>query len=498
MVLRGFVKFLSVLGMLAILLAVLLGVFSYFAIRNLDPNVFRAELEKQLQQQTGYRVDLGNISLKWGPQVTIQADRLVIFHPQTLEKLLQSNHVQIHADLASLWRKHFRMSRAVIQDPQVSLQRKADGSWNWQILPSEIPQVTVAPGIAKVPSLWKNFCGIFISIGTQNWKFDFDKIEVQNGDVRYADETIQPAYQLQIQKIAAEIREKSAGTVFHFSAQGAMFQATSNNFSAEGDWDRTAQSLDLGLDYGPRKALFKGNLKLVRNTPHFEGEVNVRDLDLDSVIPAVYKKGEYVSGQLNAAMQLSFDGANLTIIKRSLAGQGTLQVRNGALKNRNLIREVFDRLSPVVSMTNALGGELPPEVAEMVQGPDTPFQSLDLSCVVASGLVQVESFQLQHANYQVLGKGSYGLLDQNIGSMIQLVLAPSISSYLVKKIHELSYLADRMGQISIPFRYGGVFPDLSVQPDLAYVTSRLLRVGAEEIFNKGLEKLSKFLEKKKQ
>jgi hypothetical protein len=80
---------------------------------------------------------------------------------------------------------------------------------------------------------------------------------------------------------------------------------------------------------------------------------------------------------------------------------------------------------------------------------------------------------------------------------MELLLSKNISAYLMKKIREMELLADRNGQVMIPFRYSGVLPDAAVQPDIPYVTSRLMQKGAEQLLNRGLEELSKYLERKR-
>jgi hypothetical protein len=243
--------------------------------------------------------------------------------------------------------------------------------------------------------------------------------------------------------------------------------------------------------------VFKGLLKVVNTLPHFEGSLEVQELDMESVTPAVYKNGDHLTGRLSAKAQLSFDGANPDSIERSLKGQGTIEIKDGALKNRNLVKEVFDRLAPVLAVTTALGGEMPPELDEMLRDRHTPFQSLRAAYSAQGGSAKLTGFQLIHPNYQLAGQGAYGLLDKRVDGSMQLVLSKNISAYLMKKIQEMQFLADRNGQIMIPFRYSGVWPDATVQPDLPYITSRLMQSGAEQLLNRGLEELSKYLERKR-
>ncbi len=506
MVVRGFLKLLGGLFIAFLILGIGVGVVGFFAIRNFDPNMFRAELEKQLTQQTGFRVELGYIKLQWMPQPQLQVSGLKFYHPKSLEKILQSDQVRIDADLSSIWQKHFNMAQVLIQSPEIFLRRNRDGVWNWQadkglLTPppvaapmlsqgSFIPTAEASEGAESI-SL-KNLGGV-----AQGWEFGVGKILVRDATVHFEDGTVQPAYTLEIKNLSVDVRQKETNALFHFSASATLFNAMTRNLEVEGDLDLASRSLDLVLRYGPEKVVFKGRLEVITTLPHFEGTLEVHDLDMESVIPETYKKGDYVAGRLSAKAQLSFDGANPVMIERSLKGQGTIEILEGALRNRNLIKEVFDRLSPVLAITNSLGGELPPQLGEMMAGRDTPFQSLQVTFGVQEGIGSVTEFRLMHPNYQLSGQGTYGILDKRVEGSLQLLLSQSISAYLVKKIREMELIADRNGQVMIPFRYSGVFPDAAVQPDLSYIGSRLLQGGTDQLLNRGFEQLSKYLERKK-
>ncbi|MFH1208748.1 MAG: AsmA family protein [Candidatus Omnitrophota bacterium] len=498
MVLRGFLKFLGGLLAALLILGIILGGVGYFAIRNFDPNMFRAEFEKYLTQQTGFRVELGDIKFQWKLQPQLQVAGLKFYHPKTLEKILQSDQIRIDADLTSALQKHFSMSQVVIQSPEIFLKRSRGGAWNFQAAkePAASAQA-VAPAHPQgrlIPTAEASEGTESISLKNldriaQGWEFRLGKILVRNATIHFTDETIEPVYKLKIEKLEAEVLQKTSASLFHFTAGGSVFNSSKRNLEAQGDLDLGLRSLVFLLRYGPEKAVFKGRLKMVNTLPHFEGTLEVRDLDMESVIPAVYKSGDYVTGRLSVKAQLSFEGANPAMLQRSLKGQGTIEILDGALKNRNLIKEVFDRLSPVLAITNALGGELPPELNEMLKERDTPFQSLQVVCGVETGIVRISEFRLTHSNYQLSGRGTYGILDKRVEGSMQLLLSQAISAYLMKKIREMELIADRNGQVMIPFSYRGIFPNAAVQPDLGYIGSKLLQSGADQLLSSGVERL---------
>lgn len=501
MVLRPFLKFWASFVTVAIVIVVLLGAISFFIIRNFNPDMLRRELEQYLSEETGYRIELGKVKLCWGVLAELQADGLLVTNPQTSEKLLQSNFVQIQTNLISLGHRHFTLSRVRIQKPQVFLHRKANGIWNWQVPETKTFSKTgrlANPVVAGVFSGQpkQNFVVDLVQKETRNWEFHLGRMEVEDGIVWFVDETIQPAYELQVDQWKVEAHEKPSSKTFHFEAKAAAFGSRQANLQAEGDADFKSQSLEFTLRYRLDQIVLGGVLKLIGSVPRVSGKLEIRNLDLGEIIPEVYQKGEYVAGHMNVQAQATFEGANPAMIWQSIQGQGSVEILDGAIKNRNLIREVFDRLSPVILVMGTLGGQLPVEVDEMLRGRDTPFQSLKFLGSVTSGTIQIQQFQILHKDYGLAGKGNYKILPRQIDMALQLVFSPSISKYLVTKIHELAYLSNRNGQVLIPFRYDGVFPTAFVQPDLSYVSNQLLQIGAEQLINKGLKKLSKFLETK--
>jgi hypothetical protein len=500
--LKVFAGFLAAL----VILGLILGVAGYFAVRNLDIRMLRPELERQLTRQTGFRVELGDTRLEWCPAPQLLVEGIKFYHPKSLEKILQSDQIRIGIDLTAIWRKHFGASQVLIKNPVIFLKRDRRGVWNWQT--GDKPAVSAVAGApllsqhgfipmaeaAEEPGglSMKNPGGI-----AQGWEFGIGKILVRNATVHFTDETIEPAFKLDVDHLEAEARQKVYASSFHFDASGTVFNSVKKNLDAEGDLDLASRELDLTLRYGPEKVMFKGSLKAINALPLFEGTIEIRDLDMEPLIPTVYRRGDYISGLLSTQAQIAFDSANPAIIKRSLKGQGTTGIKNGALRNRNVIKEVFDRLSPVLAITNALGGELPPELNEMLKDRDTPFESLQVAYAVEAGVVKIREFRLAHPNYQLSGKGVYGILDQRVDGSVELLLSRPISAYMIQKIRELGMIADRNGQVMIPFRYSGIFPNAAVQPDLSYVAAQMLQGGTDQLLNKGIGKLSKILGAKK-
>lgn len=510
MVLRGVLKFLvgAVIAFLLVLAVFLAG--GYFAAKSFDPNFFRTELEKQLTQQTGMRVELGNIKLLWRTGPCIQLDGLKFYNPVNLEKLLQGDSVVMESDLASLWRKRIWVPSVLIQNPEVFIKRRSNGFWNWQAVDGPLPVREPAPGqppgsAALVPAASKAesvpatglFQGAAPEKKTANaspWAFGLGRIEIRDGTVHYVDETVQPAYTLQVVNCEAEIRPGDSLSAFHGVLSGTVWQASEKKVRLTGDLDISARTLDFQFRYDGDRAGLDGTLKLINNVPRFDGALKLRGLDLESLVPQDRRSGEHLAGALSADLRLSFDGGNPELLLRSLNTAGTVGIANGSVRNRNLIREVLQKMSPVVAVAGALGGEMPPQITELTKRPDTEFRKASVGFSASQGTLNIQDFAFEHPEYLLSGRGIYGLLNRQIDLTASLRFSEAISAYFVQKIHEMETLCDRNGRLVIPFRYAGVVPDAVATPDLPYIGSRVLQAGAEKMVEKGIKQLSEVLE----
>ena len=327
-------------------------------------------------------------------------------------------------------------------------------------------------------------------------EFGFGTIEVRDGTIHYADETIQPAYTLQIAKCDVEILPKSLPSAYHGVLNGVIWQATERKIKIEGDADLASQILDFQVQYDQDRALLKGVLKLENEIPNFKGSLQIRKLDLETLVPEELKKGEYMSGILDSDLQISFKGGNPELITQSLVADGEISIVNGALRNRNLVQEVIEKLSPVIEVAGLLKGELPPELMTVIKDPDTEFQKAIVNLSVSAGSMTIRGFSIESEAYQLSGQGLYGLLNREIDLKAALKFSKTISAYFIKKAPEFKALANEEVLVEIPFTYAGTVPDAAVMPDLPYISNRLLQAGAQILIDKGLETLSKLFEPK--
>lgn len=504
MVIRSILKFFFGCLVFAVVAALVLGIAGFLILKSLDPNIFRVELEKYLTQKTGFRIELGKLQFEPGAQTRLTVEMLKCYNPQSLEKLLQSDMITAELDLTSLLRKRFWMPTVKIQNPEVFLRRRSEGAWNWQREAKS--ETSLPPDQAGSQSGTNGDSGgkvapdgklVSIPGGTPkipiSWEFGLGRLDVDDGTIHYVDETIQPSFALDIVKCDVEVLSNAALSAIRFVVNASVYNVVERKIELEGNWDFVSAMVEFNGNYDKDRASMKGLLKLVGSVPKLEGTLQVRDLDLEGVIPETHKTREYMSGILNTDLRLTCEVGNPDTIFRSLTGAGSLRVENGAVRNRNIVKEVMEKI-PVVTPSVQPGTDLPPEIGDLMNNSHTEFQKVTVNFSVDHGKTTLQEFFLIHPNYQLNGQGDYGLLDKHINLDGMLVFSRSLSELFVKRVREIGFLRDRNGLLAVPFSYGGVLPDATVLPDLQYIGNKVLQGGAQELITKGLEKLSQILE----
>lgn len=504
MVLRKALNTLIGGGVVLLIVGVIMFVAGVFVLKGMNPEIFRPHLERYLSEQTGLRTQLGSIRIDGGIPFKIRCSNLAFFHPQSKEKLMESDDVALKVDPFAFDRPRFWMPQVLIRNFEVLLRRDRDGNWNWQISKSNpaLKDLGAPAGVALSQKVAgeETAAGRIVpspeeikgSWGSQDWDFGNGDVTFRNGRFLFEDEGVQPALRVEAEKLEVVLNRRADAFVFDFKMKAVLREPFPKDIRFEGTYDVNSRFSKFVLSCGPEEFVFRGTFKMAA-VPQVGGTIRAQNLEMASVTPSAYKQDEYLQGLLNGTFFFSFEGAQRDEIQSSLRGGGEIEIRDGALKNRNLVKEIMERLSPVLTVANALGGELPPEIAAMMKGQDTSFRSLKFSCAVDQGVAKVRNFSLTHTSYQLKGEGNYTFRNSYVDSVLHLTMSQAVSAYFIGKVAELKFLSDPEGCVGIPFVYAGTVGGAQAQPDLPYIAAKVFQAGAEQLVNRGVEKLLKHI-----
>ena len=128
------------LGVIA-LIAVLWGVAAVLVPRLVDLNVgaYRTQILAQIERQVGRPVELGRLSLRLWPRVTVRAEEVVIAEDPTFAtgRFVSARTVELQVGLRSLLRGRPQLTGLALQQPAVVLIKEVRDQqpvWNWSTL----------------------------------------------------------------------------------------------------------------------------------------------------------------------------------------------------------------------------------------------------------------------------------------------------------------------------------------------------------------------------
>lgn len=232
------------------------------------------------------------------------------------------------------------------------------------------------------------------------------------------------------------------------------FQALGGNFRADGAWEASAQD-------SQRMAL----------------NAQIEGMDLKALLAQKFPSfKDHLAGKLDLKTRLRTEGKDSSSWQENLRGEGETQVREGILKDINLIERVLSKVSGLPGISNLIPSPLPSRYKSLLQSRDTAFETLAATFTVENERIHTRDLLLATPEYSVRGEGWVGF-DKAMKWNASLVMSPQFTQDLVKEHRNARYLLDRQGRLDIPFRLEGTLPQVQAKPDVP---------GLAELIQRGL------------
>ncbi len=249
----------------------------------------------------------------------------------------------------------------------------------------------------------------------------------------------------------------------------------------------------MSLSYAMGKISLKGRLNDYLKEESFFLDGDAEDLHLAELIARekmpVLEEGlrpiEF-AGRIHANFSAEGHGLDIQSLRNSVVADGMLALREGAVKNVNILRLVLGKISFIPDLAQRIEASLPPEDLDKLKKNETTLKDIEVGIKIQQGGVSVDHAELNADGFVIAAKGWLGF-DQSLVLDVDFHVSQDLSSHLVAAVEELSYLLDEKQQISIPFRpYRGKLNDVRIYPDIESLSKKIMR-------NKGQEELRKVI-----
>jgi hypothetical protein len=216
-------------------------------------------------------------------------------------------------------------------------------------------------------------------------------------------------------------------------------------------------------------------------------ELSVAQLPLDNILPPPPAGQPALYGTLTTTFQGDLTSLEPREIIRAISGDGRVQLSDAVIKDVNILREVFAKLSMLPGLVERLQARLPQEYQAKFAMKDTVLGPVDLPVRLAAGTLQMDTLAVSTETFTLTGSGRVGLDGAvNIRSMLRI--DPALSEAIVRSVSELQALNLAAGQMEIPLVIQGQAPQIAVAPDMNYIASKVITTKAADLLGDLLRK----------
>jgi hypothetical protein len=195
-----------------------------------------------------------------------------------------------------------------------------------------------------------------------------------------------------------------------------------------------------------------------------------------------------MSGRLQGTFDLNGRGSEWETIRRTLTGNGALEVADGVLKGVNIAESVFGGLTGIPGLSNLISPKVRSKYPALFGMDDTVFEVLAGKMTLRDGQALFDEIALAARDYRLDGKGTIGL-DKALDIGMTFVASQNLTGDLIGSAKGVQYLTDANGRFNIPLRLAGSMPTIRAQPDVQYAARQLSSSLLQTGLSKGLDAL---------
>jgi uncharacterized protein involved in outer membrane biogenesis len=146
-----------------------------------------------------------------------------------------------------------------------------------------------------------------------------------------------------------------------------------------------------------------------------------------------------------------------------LKGSGATLIRNGRIKDFNLIARLFYRGAGQGQSAKA-AERISENLAAVVEREDTPVKDFKATLVFEGQRIRTDNLVFSTPEYEISGAGWIGFDGATRWNGL-LVFSPSITRELQREYGAIRYFLDRKGRLAVSFRLDGNLPNIRIRPE---------------------------------
>lgn len=310
------------------------------------------------------------------------------------------------------------------------------------------------------------------------------KARIEGGELDYRARAGKIPRDLKLRGIRTEVRRGIPGGRMEAAGEGRILSDSTSDLTWQGTFNPRNGEADFEIHFEEEKAAMKGEAFPFQKPPRFQANLELHELDL-----ALLQAKGLLTGAASGEFKLAGAGQQGVEIRKSLQGQGAVEIRDGVFRNFNIVNAILRRVTVVPGLGEALVAGVPIYLQPLFNARDTPFELLQAEFVIREDQARFERLLLKGPQYLIEAEGVLSF-EGEMNFRAKLILMEETSQFLVGRVNEFDALRNAKGRIVIPFVYRGTWPKVRPRPDLNFLAKKLFVEKSARLFEKGLEALA--------
>jgi len=221
----------------------------------------------------------------------------------------------------------------------------------------------------------------------------------------------------------------------------------------------------------------KGTFDLSGDVPKFQMDTDLTGVSVTDLAKTFLNPTKYPMVGVSS-IKLAFKGLGKgwEEISKTIEGKGSIEIKEGGIKNLNIANSVVKGVSGVPGITNFISDDIKDKHPSVFKSVDTDFYTFTTPININNGKVNMDNINIKTKSYEVNGNGYVGL-DGSMDMNGVVALSGALSDDLVEKKDMVKYLKNSSGQIEIPFKMD---ESMKPQPDMDYLQNTFQKAAKDE------------------
>jgi uncharacterized protein involved in outer membrane biogenesis len=201
-------------------------------------------------------------------------------------------------------------------------------------------------------------------------------------------------------------------------------------------------------------------------------KAKVTDLQVRNITTA-YNLPVNVSGKLAAEVNTSFAGFTPDDMLVSLRGDLQAGLKEGVVEGENFLKTALGNIPMLPNLLQVVYADLPAETREDIDKGTTVIESANVTARMEGKAVTIRDANMISRDLAVSARGVVTMPD-SINMNADVVMSQALSAVLTGKVSDLTALLNDEGRLYIPIMISGSVLKPQIQPDIEYLSKKLL------------------------